>query len=206
MSPQEWTSAMIRIVALTTLMLLSPVVFLLALLLVLFQGKPIFFHQTRLGQRQQEFSLIKFRTMQVNDVDPSTLGTVAFSHPMVTPLGKWLRRLRLDEIPQLLNIIRGEMVFVGPRPCLPGQEEQMTPEQRLRFIVKPGLTGLAEVSGNVLLTHDEQWSLDWRYVRDHSLILDLKICIGTLSVITFGPSRDESYVSETKKMIQASSG
>ena len=192
---------MSRIVAFLALVLLGPFLLGLAMLLLLCQGKPVFFHQTRLGQSKQEFSLIKFRTMKVNELDPSTMGTVAFEHPMVTPLGRWFRRLRLDELPQLIHLIQGEMVLVGPRPCLPGQEREMTAEQRKRFVVKPGLTGLAEVSGNVLLTQNEQWSLDWRYVEERNLLLDCRILLKTFGVIALGPSRNEDYIAETARLI-----
>lgn len=194
---------MSRVVAFVALVLLGPFLLGLVLLLLVCQGKPVFFHQTRLGQSKQEFLLIKFRTMKVNDLNPSTIGAVAFEHPMVTPLGRWFRRLRLDELPQLMNIVKGDMVFVGPRPCLPGQEQEMTPEQRQRFVVKPGMTGLAEVSGNVLLTQDEQWNLDWRYVQESNVLMDYRICVKTIGVIAVGPSRNEDYVAETSRLIAA---
>lgn len=197
---------MSRVIAVVAIVLLSPVFALLAMCLMLFQGRPIFFRQTRLGQGLQEFSLVKFRTMQVNDLDPYTMGTIAFEHPIVTPIGKWFRRLRLDEIPQLINIVRGEMVFVGPRPCLPGQEKQMTPEQCERFRVKPGLTGLSEVSGNIFLTQEEQWNIDWRYVQECNLFLDCRILLKTLGVVALGPSRNEEYVSETLRLINPYDG
>lgn len=186
-----------RSVALFALLVMGPVLVGLATVLLICQGKPVLFRQTRLGLGQREFSLVKFRTMRINDRDPHTMGTVSFEHPMVTPVGRWFRRFRLDEMPQLINIASGDMSLVGPRPCLPGQQSQMSEKQLKRFEVRPGLTGLAEVSGNVLLSHEEQWNLDWRYVVGRDSRLNCRIILKTVSVVVFGPRRDDELISET---------
>ncbi|WP_191564273.1 sugar transferase [Janibacter melonis] len=140
-------------------------------------GRPIYFYQERTGRHGTPFKIVKFRTMTVGTDETSG------GYPLpsaVTPVGRWLRRTSLDELPQLINIVRGEMSLVGPRPGLPSQAVRYTPEQRGRLDVRPGLTGLAQIEGR----NDAPWSKriesDLRYVRSLSLWNDLRILALTI--------------------------
>lgn len=140
-------------------------------------GRPIYFHQQRAGKDGAVFPLHKFRTMVV--------GTEAVSNnyptpDMVTTVGRVLRRLSLDELPQLLNILRGEMSFVGPRPALPSQVERYTNHQRRRLSVRPGLTGLAQIRYRNLAPWSVRIECDIDYVDRQSPWLDLKILLLTI--------------------------
>ena len=184
----------VRLLAITLILLSSPAIFLTAIACLICQGRPILFRQNRAGLEGQTFQIWKFRTMFVESPDPKVVGRVSFDGLYVTPLGRWLRRLRLDELPQLFNIAHGDMTFVGPRPCLIDQVGSLTPSQYRRLRMRPGLTGLAEVCGNVLLTQEEQFALDTLYldVRDHNL--DCWILLATTHVVIFGPKRREEWI------------
>jgi exopolysaccharide biosynthesis polyprenyl glycosylphosphotransferase len=162
---------------------------------------PVFFRQTRLGQDRREFTMLKFRTMRVgnNDVhhrahilatrdanaEPGDNGLFKPDRgDVVTRSGAWLRRTSLDEIPQLLNVLRGDMSLVGPRPCIPYELEVFQPHQYERFLVPPGLTGLWQVTARAHATHSEALDMDVAYARDWSLWLDLwLICRTPLALL-----------------------
>jgi lipopolysaccharide/colanic/teichoic acid biosynthesis glycosyltransferase len=162
------------------LILTAPVQVICAIAILLNDGRPVYFHQSRVGKDGQLFRLHKLRTM--------TVGTeqIAGAYPtaaMVTGVGGLLRRLSLDEIPQLMNILRGDMSFVGPRPTLLSQVERYTPEQRGRLAVRPGLTGLAQIR----YRDDAPWSrriiTDLEYIRGISLRTDLRIVVLTIPAV-----------------------
>jgi lipopolysaccharide/colanic/teichoic acid biosynthesis glycosyltransferase len=143
-------------------------------------GSPVLFRQTRPGLHGVPFEIVKLRTML--DIDPS-LGLVDDASRM-TPLGHWLRATSIDELPTLWNIIRGDMSLVGPRPLLMRYLERYSPEQARRHEVRPGLTGLAQVSGRNALTWEHKFRLDVDYVEHHTFMGDLKIIRDTvLSVL-----------------------
>ena len=158
---------------------------------------PVFFRQRRVGYKGREFACYKFRTMQVNADSKShrdhfrhLMGTEvpmtkldARSDPRLIPLGAVLRATGLDELPQLINVIRGEMSLVGPRPCIPYEYELYQPWQRRRFDAVPGLTGLWQVSGKNRTTFNEMIRLDIEYSERLSLWLDLKIILKTLPAL-----------------------
>lgn len=148
---------------------------------------PGFFHQTRVGLHERRFSVLKLRTMSVNS--QRTVAQTTNADPEVLPIGRVLRRLKVDELPQFINVLRGDMSLVGPRPCLQTTLEEMPQHARRRFIVRPGLTGLAQVSGNVAMSWEQRWSYDLRYVNSYSLKLDLLIIAKTIAVILFGEER-----------------
>ena len=173
-----------------------PVGLLLALLIRLETDGPVFFVQMRSGKDEKPFQLYKFRSMVVNDIDPSELGPVKHNHVLVTRVGHFMRRTKLDEIPQLFNVLRGELSLVGPRPCLLTQVHSMTLTHRRRFNVPAGMTGWAEVNGNVELSLSEQLALDVWYVDHHSIWLDVQILIETLGVMIFGPRRNERAIQQ----------
>ena len=151
-------------------------------------SRPIFFRQVRCGRGGVPFVILKFRTMgTANDA----LGRPLPDEQRLTQFGRWLRRLRLDELPQLLNVLRGEMSIVGPRPLLPATIEAAGSAGRIRGQVRPGLTGWAQVNGNALLSDREKLSLDIWYVGHASLKLDMVIIYRTLRVLAFGERRDE---------------
>lgn len=139
-------------------------------------GSPVLFRQDRPGRDGEIFELMKFRTMLAPD--PSK-GLISDSDRM-TPLGSFLRRTSLDELPTLLNVLKGDMSLVGPRPLLVAYLDRYTTEQARRHAVRPGVTGLAQVSGRNALSWDDKFDLDLQYVDTRSLLLDLKILLHTV--------------------------
>lgn len=108
------------------------------------------------------------------------------NEPDVTTLGKVIRRLKVDELPQLINVLKGEMSIVGPRPCLPELQESFNQDGKVRLEVRPGLTGLAQINGNIHLSWKERWAFDRNYVENQSLKLDLRIILSTVLIVVFG--------------------
>lgn len=171
---------------------------LLALALVIRLTSPggALFHQVRVGRDGKEFRVVKFRTMVVDAerlkgalLEDNEFDGVLFkirNDPRITRVGAFLRKYSLDELPQLLNVLRGEMSLVGPRPPLPEEVGKYGADVRRRLVVKPGMTGLWQVSGRSDLTWEESVRLDLRYVENWSLILDLQILWKTWSVVTRG--------------------
>jgi sugar transferase EpsL len=154
------------------LVMLAPVMAIVAVVVWLALGRPILFRQVRVGLRGRTFTLIKFRTMSTATDSGRTLLPDA---EWLTPVGSVLRRLSLDELPQFVNVLRGHMSLVGPRPLLPKYLPRYTPEQSRRHEVKPGITGLAQVSGRNTLSWEERFDLDVRYVREACFALDARI-------------------------------
>ena len=173
-------------VAAISLVLAAPVAALIALAIRLEGGGPAIYRQRRVGKDGVEFDLFKFRTM-VSGSDPVGIGTaVPDDDPRVTRVGRLLRRLSLDELPNLLNVLRGEMAIVGPRPTIPAQVELYTPRQRRRLEVKPGLTGWAQVSGRTAIDWGERIELDVWYVENRSAALDARILARTARLLLTG--------------------
>jgi lipopolysaccharide/colanic/teichoic acid biosynthesis glycosyltransferase len=172
--------------AAVALVLAAPVAALIALAIRLEGGGPAIYRQRRVGKDGAEFDLFKFRTM-VSGSDPVGIGTaVPDDDPRVTRVGRLLRRLSLDELPNLLNVLRGEMAIVGPRPTIPAQVELYTPRQRRRLEVKPGLTGWAQVSGRTAIDWGERIELDVWYVENRSAALDARILVRTARLLLTG--------------------
>jgi sugar transferase EpsL len=159
------------------LLLFSPLLGLLALLVRFKLGTPILFRQQRPGLHGQPFTLIKFRTMTDRR---DAAGNLLPDADRLTPFGKFLRASSLDELPELLNVLKGEMSLVGPRPLLMQYLPLYTPEQMRRHEVRPGITGWAQVNGRNALTWEEKFALDVWYVDNHTFWLDLKIIFLTL--------------------------
>jgi lipopolysaccharide/colanic/teichoic acid biosynthesis glycosyltransferase len=175
------------IFATTVLLVMSTPVFLIAALAIWSTDRgPVFFRQTRAGLRGRPFELLKFRSMQVNNLAAVVVGQVGVEHPMVTPVGKWLRRFKIDELPQLLNVLRGDMTLIGPRPTVLEQVAEYTPFERRRLSIPPGMTGWAQVNGGVEITWPERIFLDVWYVDHQSFWLNLEILWRTVAVILFG--------------------
>lgn len=163
--------------AAVALLLLSPLMLLLAVLVAWNLGRPVLFRQTRIGWREQPFTLLKFRTMR-NAFDAR--GNPLPDPLRLTPFGCWLRSWSLDELPQLWNVLRGEMSFIGPRPLLPEYLPRYTARQRRRHEVRPGLSGLAQVRGRNALSWEERFELDLQYIAQRSLAMDLWLAWLTL--------------------------
>jgi exopolysaccharide biosynthesis polyprenyl glycosylphosphotransferase len=147
---------------------------------------PVFFRQIRLGRNEHRFTLLKFRTM-ISDAERESGPTLAAPHdPRVTPVGSFLRQTHLDELPQLLNIVRGEMSFVGPRPERPEFVElfvERDPTYKRRFVVRPGLTGLAQVHGRYDSEPSDKLKFDLAYVNNVSYALDLRILLSSIKTV-----------------------
>jgi sugar transferase EpsL len=157
-----------------------PVMLVLALMIRLTMGRPIFFRQVRPGLGGRPFTLVKFRTMtedRSSTVDPATDAV------RLTKVGTVLRRFSLDELPQLWNVLKGEMSLVGPRPLLMEYVSQYTPEQARRHLMKPGITGLTQVKGRNALTWEQKFHWDIWYVDHWSLWLDFRILWGTVEKV-----------------------
>lgn len=195
-----------RVGAAGLLVVLSPVLAVIALLIRMRLGSPVLFRQRRPGKDEEIFELVKFRTM-TDERDAE--GRLLPDEARLTRLGRWLRSLSLDELPQLWNVLRGELSFVGPRPLLVQYLERYTPEQARRHAVKPGITGWAQVNGRNAISWEEKFALDTWYVDHWSLWLDAKIVVLTVwGVVTRdGISQDgqatmtEFEGTEEKKLI-----
>lgn len=143
---------------------------------------PVFFRQERAGLHGRTFRVVKFRTM-VHDPEGNPLFP---DDDRITSAGRWLRRFSLDELPQLVNVVVGDMSIVGPRPTLPYQVERYTPEQRRRLDVRPGLTGLAQLRGRNAIQWSERIEHDLEYVDNQSLWLDLSLLLRTVPAVLRG--------------------
>ncbi|RKD23178.1 sugar transferase [Ammoniphilus oxalaticus] len=166
--------------AVTGLVILGPIILLTAWLIRWNIGSPVFFKQDRPGLNGVPFILYKFRTM-TNECDE--YGKLLPDHKRLTPFGKLVRKLSLDELPQLYNVLKGEMSLVGPRPLLMEYLPLYTERQAMRHLVRPGITGLAQVSGRNAISWDERLEMDAQYVESRSWILDLKILLLTISKV-----------------------
>jgi sugar transferase EpsL len=159
------------------IILLAPVMLAVALLVLLTMGRPVLFRQQRPGLRGKPFTLYKFRTMR----DARTAsGELLPDELRLTTFGKWLRSTSLDELPELFNVLKGEMSLVGPRPLLMEYLPRYSPEQARRHEVKPGITGWAQVNGRNALSWEEKFRLDVWYVDRWNLWLDMKILLLTI--------------------------
>src|SRR5437870_3707755 len=174
------------------LALASPVLAAAALAIKLEDGGPILDRQRRVGYQGSDFDLLKLRTMVVGAEAQGAGFAVDRGDPRITRTGRILRRLSLDELPQLWNVVRGDMSLIGPRPTLRYQVEQYTPRQRRRLDVKPGLTGWAQVNGRTKLPWDERIELDVWYVEHRSPWIDLKILLRTPLALVTGTYKGET--------------
>lgn len=166
-----------RIVSAIALLIFSPLMLALAIAIYIRMGNPIVFAQPRPGKDGRIFTFYKFRTMS-NDCDRN--GNLLTDGQRLTTLGQWLRQTSLDELPQLWNVLKGDMSFVGPRPLLVAYLDRYTPEQARRHKVKPGITGWAQINGRNSISWEEKFKLDVWYVDNWTLFLDLKILLLTV--------------------------
>lgn len=166
-----------------------PIFLLTAILIKLEDGGPIFFVQERVGLNGQLFGIFKYRTMVEDAEPPGGCSTLKSDDDRITKVGRFIRRWSIDELPQIFNIALGQMSVVGPRPTLAYQVEQYTPQQRRRLLVKPGVTGWAQVNGRNSIPWDRRIELDVEYVERYTFWLDILILSRT-----FGALMDESGV------------
>jgi lipopolysaccharide/colanic/teichoic acid biosynthesis glycosyltransferase len=168
------------------LLVVSPLLVIAAVAIRAGSSGPVFYRQRRVGLGGREFEMMKLRTM-VEGSDPVGYGTaVSRDDPRVTGFGRFLRRTSLDEIPNLVNVLRGEMAIVGPRPTIPAQVDDYTPYQRRRHEVRPGITGWAQIQGRAGIPWEERIELDIEYVERRSAPLDLRILAKTVWLLVTG--------------------
>jgi lipopolysaccharide/colanic/teichoic acid biosynthesis glycosyltransferase len=172
-----------RILAVILMVVFAPFLVLLVLIIFIIDGSPVFFIQYRSGIRMNCFRLYKFRTLV-----PLENSDLSMKNRHYTRTGRMLRKTGIDELPQLWNILKGEMSFIGPRPMPIEYNQKYSDEQRKRFQVMPGITGWAQVVGRNHITWDERFKLDAWYIEHQSFLLDVKICLKTIGqLLKFQP-------------------
>lgn len=193
------------------LMLLSPAMAVAALAIKLDSPGPVFFLQERAGRHGVPFDMVKFRSMRVATAEELAAVDLTDTSDQrdvarVTRLGSLLRRTKLDELPQLFNVVKGEMSLVGPRPTFPEQAALYDDHQRRRLAVRPGITGLAQVNGSAAIPWDERIEYDVYYVEHHTLGMDLVILIKTLGVVLKGEAAFAKRFSESDFVSSGAAG
>lgn len=156
---------------------------LIAAILLLIQGRPILFKQIRPGVHEKPFNLLKFRTMSLDPNQYDARNIQISDKDRITNLGRWLRASSLDELPSLINVLKGNMSVVGPRPLLMHYLKLYSDEQKIRHEVKPGITGWAQINGRNNISWPEKLSLDVWYVKNRSMTLDIKILFLTIGKV-----------------------
>lgn len=179
------------VISVAGLCFLLPLMLLIAAMILLFDGPPVFFFQRRSGLASRIFSVAKFRTM---NTARAANGALLPDEHRITRTGRWLRAFRVDELPQLWNVLTGDMSIVGPRPLLPETIAQAGSVGQLRGTKRPGLTGWAQVNGNTLLSAADKLALDNWYIANWSFALDLRIIARTLLVVLQGERIDPQAI------------
>lgn len=179
------------VVSLLLVVLFMPIWIIVAVLIKLTSPGPVFFLQDRPGYHKKIFKIYKFRTMKLGSEKMVKGQEVMKDDDRVTSVGHFLRRTKIDEIPQILNVLKGEMSLIGPRPERVASLEDYDEEISKRLDMLPGMTGLAQVSGNIYLSLKDRYKLDVYYVEHFNILLDLKIVIRTVGVVLRG---EEKYV------------
>jgi len=171
------------LIALPAVVILLPVFVVIFVAVKLTSKGPAIFKQDRAGLNGRPFIFYKFRTMKL-DVDPFGPSPKSGDDARLTKVGRFLREHSLDELPQLFNVLKGDMSIVGPRPLYISQMAEWDQRQKKRLLVKPGITGLAQISGRGYLTREEKLELDVKYVETASLLADIKIVIATIGQVS----------------------
>ncbi|MFW6248701.1 MAG: sugar transferase [Bacteroidota bacterium] len=172
--------------SLTLIIFFSPIFLLLSIFIKLEDGGKVFFKQERVGKNRKVFKIIKFRSMVENAIKMKGGHSVYENDPRITKIGSFLRKTSLDEIPQLFNILKGDMSFIGPRPPLtyfPKDYQKYEDWVVLRFSMRPGMTGLAQVNGRNDIDWYERFKYDVEYVKNWSILFDLKILLNTMQIV-----------------------
>lgn len=170
------------------LLFISPLLLITVVLLEIFMPGPVFFKQKRAGKNGKRFNILKFRSMEVDKVAEKSYDFSKDSERL-TPFGNFIRRLKIDELPQLINVFYGDMSLVGPRPTIKEQVDQYNDYQKKRLNMRPGMTGLAQVNGNISLSWDERIQYDIEYIEKFSVLLDMQILVKTVLVVFCGEER-----------------
>ena len=189
------------LVALFSIIVFSPLLLIISLLVLIFLGRPIIFKQQRPGKNEKIFNLYKFRTM-TNKKDKN--GNLLPDGERLTKFGKFLRKTSLDELPEIFNILVGQMSFIGPRPLLVEYLDYYTEEEHHRHDIRPGLTGWAQVNGRNLLDWEDRFKLDIEYVKNITFKKDLCIMFLTIKKVLLGSgvevnTNDEGYFDDIRK-------
>lgn len=185
------------VASLSTIVVLLPVFVVIAIAIRLASKGPAIFRQERAGKNGRPFIFYKFRTMKDN-VEPFGPSPKCGEDTRLTKVGKFLREYSLDELPQLLNVLKGDMSIVGPRPLYVSQMAEWNERQKKRLFVKPGLTGLAQISGRGELTREEKLELDVKYVETACFFVDIKIILATIAQVFRRKHIYEKRYSETE--------
>ena len=173
---------MAKIVSILLLICLFPIFVIVALAIIIDSRLPIFFRQKRIGLNNSEFWIYKFRTMKKDTPDIPT-HLVKEEQDYNTFIGPLLRKLSIDELPQLINVLKGEMTLVGPRPAVPGEVSEYTEYQSQRLMAVPGITCIWQVTGRSNIPFEQQVELDLQYIRKSSLLLDIKLLLLTIPAV-----------------------
>ncbi len=184
------------ILALAGLVILSPLFLIITVLIKIDSKGPVFFLQDRVGKDGRIFKIYKFRTMKTDEKAEKNFDS-SKDDERITFLGKILRRTKIDELPQLINVVRGDMALVGPRPTIKIQVDNYSSYERQRLKVRPGMTGLAQVNGNISLPWDERIEHDIYYVDNQSMMLDIKILLKTIAIILLGEEHFKKEMTKT---------
>lgn len=169
------------------IILTLPILIISAILVKTTSKGSVFFFQERLGKDGKTFKVFKFRTM--TDKKRDVVTEIFKGNNEVTPVGYVLRRLKIDELPQLFNILKGDMSLIGPRPAMPSQVNDFNEDGKYRIKVLPGMTGLAQVNGNIYLSWEERWKYDRKYVENLSFLLDAQIILKTVLIVLLGEEK-----------------
>ncbi|MBS4058278.1 MAG: sugar transferase [Bacteroidales bacterium] len=175
------------ILALLILFIMFPIILIAALSIRIESKGSVLFKQDRLGKEGKVFTLYKLRSLRQNNDRQEK--QIFKDHPEMTAVGKFIRRFKIDELPQIFNVLKGDMSIVGPRPSLPSLMEKFDENAYYRLKVRPGLTGWAQINGNVYNSWPKRWILDRYYVENWSILFDIKIIIATIGVILFGEEK-----------------
>jgi len=174
------------IFSLFLIIIISPIILILSIIIKIEDGGKVFFKQERVGKNRKVFKIIKFRSMVENATEMKGGHSIYENDPRITKIGKFLRKTSLDELPQLFNIIKGDMSFIGPRPPLtfyPKDYHEYENWVLVRFKMRPGMTGLAQVNGRNDIDWYERFKYDVEYVKNWSLLFDLKLIVNTLKTV-----------------------
>ncbi|AZA85009.1 sugar transferase [Chryseobacterium lactis] len=175
------------LVAFFVIIFLLPIFLIVYILVKIDSSGNFFFFQERLGYKGKVFKIYKVRTMY--DKERIVGREILKGDAEVTKVGEYLRRFKIDELPQIINVLKGDMTLVGPRPCLPKQLQEFNEDGKKRIEVVPGLTGLSQINGNIHLSWEERWKYDREYVENQSFLLDLKIIFKTFLILLNGEDK-----------------
>jgi lipopolysaccharide/colanic/teichoic acid biosynthesis glycosyltransferase len=172
------------ILTVPALIALAPLFLVVAVLIKLEDSGSVFYGQKRVGRNGKTIDILKFRSMSYRLTRiPGEAGELVGANDEITNIGRWIRRLKIDELPQLFSVVTGDMSIIGPRPCLPENVSEFDVNGHKRLLVRPGCSGLAQVYGNIYLPWKERWKYDAYYVDHISLLLDMKILLRTVYLI-----------------------